>query len=208
MDWYLDPTRWEVPLATSGPADWPRIERGDGSPLTDIPHEPVDPVEVTDVSQTDDSISFEVSEPGTPVLVKTSYFPNWNASGADGPYRVSPNFMVVVPTQTEVTLTYGRSAVEWLGWLMTLAGLAIATWLARRDSEAVPAVGSGVVVSEPGTGVVVSESGTGVVVSESGTGVVVSESGTGVVVSESGIGVVVSESDTGGTVAETEHGDG
>jgi hypothetical protein len=126
MDWYLDPTRWDVPLATSGPADWPRIERGDGTPLTDIPRERVDPVEVTDVTQTDDSISFKVSEPGTPVLVKTSYFPNWTAGGADGPYRVSPNAMVVVPTDTEVTLTYGRSAVEWLGWLMTLAGVATA----------------------------------------------------------------------------------
>ena len=58
------------------------------------------------------------------MLVKTSYFPNWNAVGADGPYRVSPNFMVVVPTDTEVTLTYGRSAVEWLGFLMTTGGVA------------------------------------------------------------------------------------
>lgn len=135
MDWYLDPTRWDVPLATSGPPDWPRIERGDGTPLPEVPRQPVDPVEVTDVVQTDDSISFTVSEPGTPVLVKTSYFPNWTASGAEGPYRVSPNSMVVVPTDNEVTLTYGRSAVEWLGWLMTLAGLAMAVWLARRDRD-------------------------------------------------------------------------
>ncbi len=32
-----------------------------------------------------------------PSLVRTSYFPNWDASGAEGPYRVAPNLMVVVP---------------------------------------------------------------------------------------------------------------
>ncbi len=67
------------------------------------------------------------------MLVKTSFFPNWDAHGADGPYRVSPNFMVVVPTGTEVTLTYGRTAVEWLGWLMTAIGIGAVIWLARRD---------------------------------------------------------------------------
>ena len=60
------------------------------------------------------------------MLVKTSYFPNWKVSGADGPYRVSPNFMVVVPTDNEVTLTYGRTSVEWLGLLMTLVGIGLA----------------------------------------------------------------------------------
>ena len=44
-------------------------------------------------------------------------------SGADGPYRVTPNFMVVVPTENEVTLSFGRSPVEWLGILATLLGL-------------------------------------------------------------------------------------
>ena len=46
------------------------------------------------------------------MLVKMSYFPNWQVAGADGPYRVAPNFMVVVPTDTHVELTYGRTGVE------------------------------------------------------------------------------------------------
>ena len=45
---------------------------------------------------------------GTPVEVRVSYFPNWKASGADGPWRVAPNLMVVVPTSHDVTLTYGQ----------------------------------------------------------------------------------------------------
>jgi hypothetical protein len=55
--------------------------------------------------------------------VKMSYFPNWQASGAEGPYRVAPNFMVVVPTDTHVELTYGRTSVEWLSYALTLLGI-------------------------------------------------------------------------------------
>ena len=47
----------------------------------------------------DQSISFEVDQVGVPVLVRVSYFPTWKVEGADGPYRVAPNFMVVVPTE-------------------------------------------------------------------------------------------------------------
>ena len=75
------------------------------------------------MSETDSSVSFHVSRVGTPVLVKVSYFPNWHASGADGPWRVTPNLMVVVPTSHDVTLSYGRSSADDLGQLATLVGL-------------------------------------------------------------------------------------
>jgi uncharacterized membrane protein len=87
------------------------------------PVKPVSTTRVTAVSQTDSSISFHVSRVGTPVLVKVSYFPNWQASGAHGPWRVTPNLMVVLPTSHDVTLRYGRSASDDLGLLATLAGL-------------------------------------------------------------------------------------
>ena len=57
------------------------------------------------------------------MLVRTSYFPNWKVSGATGPYRVAPNMMVVVPTSHDVKLTYGLTAVDWLGRLGTLVGI-------------------------------------------------------------------------------------
>ena len=44
--------------------------------------------EVTDVHETDDSVSFHVSRTGVPVVVRTSYFPNWEVDGADGPWRL------------------------------------------------------------------------------------------------------------------------
>ena len=81
---------------------------------------------------TDNSISFSVDQVGVPVLVKASYFPNWSVEGADGPYRVAPNFMVVVPTANQVTLTYGTSWVEYLGYALTLLGLVLLVVLWRK----------------------------------------------------------------------------
>lgn len=116
--WFLDPPAWDVHLAGSGPESWPRVDVG-GTPT----RVPVAPVEVSDIELDDDRISFDVSEPGVPVLVKVSHFPNWQVEGADGPWRVSPSFMVVVPTDTHVELSYGRAPVEVAGWGLTVLGL-------------------------------------------------------------------------------------
>jgi len=83
----------------------------------------VTPTKVSDVTETTDTISFHVSRTGAPVLVKTSYFPDWQASGAEGPFRVTPNLMVVVPTDHTVTLTYGTAAVGKAGYVATVAGV-------------------------------------------------------------------------------------
>jgi hypothetical protein len=48
----------------------------------------------------------------------------WQAHGADGPWRATPDFMVVVPTSRHVSLTYDTTPAEWLGRAATLAGLA------------------------------------------------------------------------------------
>ena len=119
LQWYTDPSKWDVELAQSGPPEWPR------TPVDDIrpPVKHVGPTRVTAVSQTDSSISFHVSKVGTPVLVKVSYFPNWHGSGADGPWRVTPNLMVVVPTSHDVSLTYGTSGADVLGLLASLVGV-------------------------------------------------------------------------------------
>lgn len=80
---------------------------------------------ISRVRQTRNSISFHTSTPGVPVVVRLSYFPNWKAHGAKGPLRTFPNFMTVVPTTKNVTLTYGRRPVDVAGELATATSLLI-----------------------------------------------------------------------------------
>ena len=93
-------------------------------------------VQVSKFVLSSQQISFHVNKIGIPVLVKISYFPNWQASGATGPYRVSPNLMVVVPTSHDVTLAYGKTFWKAFGDTVTeivvLAGLAFAFTRWRR----------------------------------------------------------------------------
>jgi hypothetical protein len=133
LDWYMDPTKWDVPLAASGPAQWQRVNPGDNPDS-----HPVGATTVTNITSGTDSISFDVSQVGVPVVVKTSYFPNWQASGADGPYRVSPNLMVVIPTATHVSLHYGWTGVDLGAWALTLLGFIGVVWLARSAPADVP----------------------------------------------------------------------
>ncbi|MBI2709199.1 MAG: hypothetical protein HYX34_05835 [Actinobacteria bacterium] len=161
--WFLQPQRWSVPLATDGPADWPRVtvppvpslrkgtncaapseprtpckrKLGDRS-LPAVREQRLPKVTVSDIRSGDDSVSFRVDRIGVPVLVKVSYFPNWQASGARGPWRVTPNLMVVIPTSRDVRLSYGRTGVDWLAIILTLLGIAAAVWLARRPPVTMP----------------------------------------------------------------------
>jgi hypothetical protein len=71
-------------------------------------------------------VRFQVNRPGVPVLVRQSFVPTWRARGADGPWRVSPNWMVVVPTVEEVELTYKAGTVAWLGFVLSVIGILVA----------------------------------------------------------------------------------
>jgi hypothetical protein len=133
MDWYMNPDAWSVPLTDAGPPEWQRVADGQQ------PEErPQTPVTVSNMSTDTNSIEFDVSEPGTPILVKASYFPNWHASGADGPWRVTPNLMVVVPTSNHVELHYGYTNVDFLGYGISLIGLVGLVWLWRSGAVAIP----------------------------------------------------------------------
>jgi hypothetical protein len=95
-------------------------------------------LKVSDVVEKTSSISFDVSRLGVPVVVRTSYFPNWHARGAEGPYRAFPNLMVVVPTSHHVVLYYGETPVNVAGLAITgislvVVGLFLFTRLGRRQ---------------------------------------------------------------------------
>lgn len=116
--WYNDPSALDVVLAPDGPVEWQRIDPGERAERRALPK-----TSVSNIDEQDLSISFDVDRVGQPVLVKVSYFPNWSVKGADGPYRVTPNLMVVIPRERHVELTYGETSAEYLGWGTTLAAL-------------------------------------------------------------------------------------
>jgi hypothetical protein len=141
VPWFDDPAALDRVLVSDGPSAW---KRSDPDRAPSQAREQLPATTVSDIRATDDSVSFRVSRPGVPVLVKTSYFPNWEASGADGPWRATPNLMVVLPTQREVRLEYRTSGVEALGRAATVAGLlglGVLVWWRpsrRRDAERKP----------------------------------------------------------------------
>jgi hypothetical protein len=140
VPWFDDPRALDRPLVATGPDTWQRAGTASARGLA---KKRLPVTQVSDVRSTDDEISFHVSRTGVPIVVRESWFPNWEAEGADGPYRATPNYMVVVPTQHDVTLRYGTTTAEWSGRLATLAGVVglglLAWWPIRRRRRRRPA---------------------------------------------------------------------
>ena len=150
MSWFQHPDEWSALPVSDGPGDWQRVdavvdvarrvgEPGDPGRQVDIvkPGQAVTPValdrvNVSNIVQKEESISFDVDRVGVPVLVKVSYFPNWEVKGAPTVHRAAPNMMVIVPTSTHVTLSYEPSTLDNLSYLLTFAGICMVVWFARR----------------------------------------------------------------------------
>ena len=149
--WLQNRTEWDALPAADGPESWQRIdvaidmtvregEPGSDSrkvdvvkPVQQIVASKVDPAVVSNVEIGEDTVSFSVDKIGVPVLIRVSYFPNWQATGAEGPYRVAPNMMVVVPTSENVSLNFKASFVDRFAYLLTIAGLVAVVVMWRRD---------------------------------------------------------------------------
>ena len=156
--WLQNRTEWDALPAADGPKEWQRIdvaidmavregEPGSDSrkvdvvkPVQEIVPAKVEPAVVSNVKIGDDSVSFTVDKIGVPVLVRVSYFPNWQVSGAKGPYRVAPNMMVVIPTSNQVSMHFKASFVDRFAYLLTIAGFVALFVMWRRDRrpEAAP----------------------------------------------------------------------
>lgn len=151
MSWFQHRDEWAAVPADGGPDDWQRIDvqvdqtRSDGlAPGASgrkidivLPVEPIQPkklpaVKVSNVKLGDQDLRFSVDQIGVPVLVKISYFPNWHASGAEGPWRIAPNLMVVVPTSNNVHLTYERSGLDYTAYILTFLGIAFLIFMRVR----------------------------------------------------------------------------
>ncbi len=149
--WFQHPETWTTPIADDGPSDWQRIEvavdesKREGEPnsnnrrvdvvkpATPLTQVPLEPVVVSNVNIGEESVRFSVDKVGVPVLVRVSYFPNWKVDGAEGPYRVAPNMMVVIPTSTDVNMHYGWNMLDYVAYLLSFAGIAWIVVTRRRS---------------------------------------------------------------------------
>jgi hypothetical protein len=145
--WFQHADEWAALPAEDGPQEWQHInseidltrrmgEPGASGRRVDIvtPGEAIEtvalpPVVVSDVVQGQSEVSFNVDKVGVPILVRVSYFPNWKVDGANGPFRVAPNMMVVIPTSNTVKLQYGSTSLDYTAYLLTFIGIGI---LVRR----------------------------------------------------------------------------
>lgn len=143
VDWYLNEEDLDTPLVLDkGEEALDQYAAIDPEQAANPPVVPINTEgHVTGEQMENERLSFDTTAVGQPHWIKISYFPNWHVDGAKGPYLVSPSFMMVIPTQSHVTLYYGRTAVNTLGqtlevlaWILLL-GLAVrrfVLWRRRR----------------------------------------------------------------------------
>jgi hypothetical protein len=141
LEWYEDVDNMHRWVVAGGPAEWPRIQSIDQRPAVELD---VPPNAVTDIEVDNHRISFSTEAIGVPHLVKVSYFPNWTASGADGPWRATPSLMVVVPTQNDVVIEFRDTWAENGGKILTLGGVValISVGLVMRQRRPTSSEGS------------------------------------------------------------------
>ncbi len=122
LEWYEDINHMDRWVVADGPAEWPRIES-----LTERSADRLDvPADaVSDIVVEDHRISFHTTAIGVPHLVKVSYFPNWIAEGAEGPWRAAPSLMVVVPTSENVVLEFKNTWAETGGMVISAVGIVV-----------------------------------------------------------------------------------
>jgi 6-pyruvoyl-tetrahydropterin synthase related domain len=130
LSWYRNPDWLATPLAFASRDDRAarRAFADPGRlPTTSLPRQPLQrpgTVPAT-TSRTGDVVSFTTDRVGEPHVVKVSWFPNWHAEGAEGPWMLSPGLMVVVPTQPHVRLAYRDTPVDLAGKALTVAGIGL-----------------------------------------------------------------------------------
>ena len=134
LEWYNDMDVLDRWIVADGPDEWLTVD--------DPTYRARRPVETTGVVSEvvieNHRIEFTTTAVGVPHMVKVSYFPNWSASGAEGPYQAAPSLMVVVPTEEHVVISFENTWAENIGLLFTVTGLFIVAglvWVDRRRRQ-------------------------------------------------------------------------
>ena len=138
LEWYEDVDEMGRLIVAGGPLEWPRIESIAERPDIVIPTRDGS---VSNIVVENHRISFTTEAVGKPHVIKVSYFPNWTATGADGPWRATPSLMVVVPTEKEVVLEFRNTWAESTGQVLTILGgfglavVGVVAWRRRGTGE-------------------------------------------------------------------------
>ncbi|HEV8653837.1 MAG TPA: 6-pyruvoyl-tetrahydropterin synthase-related protein [Actinomycetes bacterium] len=126
LSWYRNRDWLDTPLAYASagdPAARAAFAQPGRLPVTTLPRQALTRPGTVPSRDDGDTLEFTTDRVGEPHVVKVSYFPNWRAEGAKGPWMLSPGLMVVVPTQAKVRLVYRDTAVETAGKALTLLGV-------------------------------------------------------------------------------------
>lgn len=126
-DWYLNTENINSPVIyDTGKDDIKKYEQISKKELANVPKNPVENKGRIIYEKVDrEKIEFYTTGIGQPHVIKVSYFPNWKVYGAEGPFLVSPSFMLVIPTQSNVTLVYGKTIENIVGNTLTVTGWVI-----------------------------------------------------------------------------------
>ncbi len=88
-----------------------------------------------------ETVEFQTNCLGQPHLVKVAYHPGWQVTGAEGPYAISPAWLLVYPTQNQVKLTFDNVGPRVVG--LWLNGLGLGLFLLIIGFAFVPALRGG-----------------------------------------------------------------
>lgn len=67
---------------------------------------------VSDLKIDNSKIAFKTNQVNQLHLIKVSYFPNWRIINGEGPYRISPSFMAVIPHEQNVEIVFEHTPLE------------------------------------------------------------------------------------------------
>ena len=140
LEWYDDVDGLDRWMVADGPEEWRRIDRVTTRSRARL----ASGGEVSNIVLDDHRISFTTTAIGVPHMVKVSYFPNWEADGADGPYHAAPSLMIVVPTEENVVLEFRDQPADTVGKLLTAGTLIwlVVFFVRRRRSSRDSAAGA------------------------------------------------------------------
>jgi len=82
----------------------------------------------------EEEINITTSCIGKPIIIKTSYFPNWQVDGAKKIYLVSPDLMMIFPEKNNVRLYYENTVIDSFGILLTVLGIVFVVATYRYSS--------------------------------------------------------------------------